>query len=150
MNRLYPIINTIRNNLTPTTKLVDAPYVLNPTPILYKLNSFEISNDIFKGAVYLKTEFFKNDYISAYYILWKPNSISHVHGHSPLGCYFKPLMDGLVEHRYKEVNKYLQYIEENKCLTTKSYFIDDSKYFHSMENKCNNVIPSIHIYEKDA
>ena len=153
MNKINSIVNLVAHKLSSHTTLKQIPSILNPIPPIYELeglNQDEL-NDKLKEKTevkngYTKSEIFRNEQIIAYLILWNPNVVSPIHNHGTLGCFYKPLTKGLVEHKYTEMEDYLHYTARKECCPTYTHFINDYVGLHSMENTNNHMSSSIHIY----
>ena len=153
MNQLNSIVNRVANKLSLHTTLKQIPSILNPIPPAYELrglNPDELSDELKEKTEikdgYTKSEIFQNKELTVYLILWNPNIVSHIHNHGTLGCFYKPLTRGLVEHKYTEMEDYLHYTARKECCPTYTHFINDYVGLHSMENTNEYVCSSIHIY----
>lgn len=157
MNQLNSIVNRVISKLSPYTTLKDIPSILNPIPPVYELkdiNIDEIGEELTKKTEvkdgYIKSEIFRNQDLSVYIIFWKPNVTSSIHNHGILGCFYKPLTKGLIEHQYIQMDDYLHYTTRKECCPTYTHFINDYVGLHSMENTNEYVSSSIHIYPNDV
>ena len=151
MNKIHSLINTVSSKLNQHTTLKDIPSILNPIPPVYEIKNIVVPDDYknqseVKNNLYLKNEIFRNSNIIAYMILWQPKIISPIHNHNDPGCFYKPLSNGIVEHKYIEKEDYLHYIARKECCPTYTHFINDYIGLHSMENTNNFISSSIHIY----
>ena len=151
MNKIESLINTVAKKLNQHTTMKEIPSILNPIPPVYKIDNIVIPEDYknkseVKNNLYLKNEIFRNPNIIAYMLLWEPNAVSSVHKHGDIGCFFKPLSSGLIEHRYTDMEDYLHYITRKDCCPTYTHFINDYVGSHCMENSNEFISASIHVY----
>lgn len=152
MNTVQELVKRLQGKLSSSTTLKQIPSILNPLPPYYKIDNINITNDfkkksIIKDNLYFKYEFFRNTNLIAYVLIWNPNVKSHIHNHGDIGCFYKPLTTGLVEHRYITIEDYLHYVAKKDCCPTYTHFINDNMGLHSMENTNDFIASSIHIYE---
>lgn len=154
MNKIYSLTKNIVRKLSPYTTLKEIPSILNPIPPVYELTGIELKDmtDEFKqnakivDNLYIKNKIFENKNFTAYLILWHPKATSPIHNHGTLGCFYKPLTKGMVEHQYLEKEDYLHYIKRKECCPTYTHYINDYIGLHCMENTNDYISSSIHIY----
>lgn len=154
MNKIYSLTTRFVRKLSSYTTLKEIPSILNPIPPVYELPGIELKdiNDKFKQNAeiidnsYIKNKIFENQNLTAYLILWYPKSISSIHNHGTIGCFYKPLTKGLVEHQYLDKEDYLHYIKRKDCCPTYTHYINDYIGLHCIENKNDYISCSIHVY----
>lgn len=148
MNVLSSRIATIQKSLKKTTEFKQIiPIFQNISPL--NENEFKkINNEVtFKTKeIFKKTIFFDNDLLNISVIFWKPYAMSYIHNHPMYGCYFFPLYNGLIEHKYKKMDKYIINIDSVRVKKDNVVYIDDSIGFHSIENETPFIVPSFHCY----
>lgn len=76
-----------------------------------------------------------------YLVEWYPYGKTKIHGHSPDGCIFSPLNEGLVEKRYIGDN-----MRETVLKKGGHYFIHNRIGYHQMANRTSQNIYSLHVY----
>ena len=151
MNKIESLMTTITDKLSSQTTFRQIPSILNLIPPFYKIPNITISDEFKQKSelidnLYFKYEFFRNDNLIAYIVLWQPKITSCIHDHSDLGCYYKPLTTGLIEHRYTMMDDYLHYTMHKNCCPTYAHYINDYIGLHSMENSNMFIVSSVHVY----
>ena len=148
MNVLKSRLQTLGRSIKNIQTFRQIPSVLNPLPQLNKNELEQLKNEVhFTQSESLKRVLIYQDNImDGFVIFWKQNSKSPVHNHASEGCYFRPLYEGLQEHKYTDYDDYIVLTETRKLPYCNTQYIDDVIGFHSIENTTDMIIPSIHFY----
>jgi cysteine dioxygenase len=77
-------------------------------------------------------------------IIWPSNYKTAIHSHPEGGCISKCLQNSVCENRYDVNSKKL--IDKKHFYKNNISYIDNTLYYHSIENYSNKISYSLHIY----
>tara|TARA_B110000027_G_C15845195_1_gene180201 strand:+ start:56 stop:496 length:441 start_codon:yes stop_codon:yes gene_type:complete len=120
--------------------------LLNKKKYLENYNSLDYKKFInLKNNTYNRNLVYRDKNFELFIISWNKNNYSGIHNHSENGCLFKILEGEIVETRYNIKN-----LEEGVMIKYNTYsevsYIDNSLYYHKMENIFDIPCISLHIY----
>jgi len=104
----------------------------------------QLEKEAIKTKTHKKKCYFRDNNIEIILIIWPANYATKIHSHPEGGCISKCLENKLIEKTYKVHN--LEFIEEKEFNKNNISYIDNTLYYHKIENNTNKVAYSLHIY----